>query len=160
MRSLLNIPMATFAGLLLAAPAVEAQDFSVIVHPSNPVNELSLSGLRAIFAGAVTHWPNQARIVLVHRSSGSAPNLFLMDRFLKTSWLDYKRTLEGLEFMGQVPVIVRVLNSDPAACKFVFNVPAAVSIVETASMNAAECREVRVVKIDGLLPAQRGYRLK
>ena len=65
-----------------------------------------------------------------------------------------------MEFRGQEPVIVRVLNSDAAACKFVFNVPSAVAVLETASMAALECRDVRVLKIDGLLPGQEGYRLK
>lgn len=160
MRSSFIFPFAALAGLLAFTPSSQAQNFSVVVHRSNPVTNLSFSSLRDIFSGAVTHWPNQSRIVLAERSSDSRVNRFLMERFLKTSWIDYKRSLEELEFRGQDPVILRVLNSDPAACKFVFNVPSALAVVESASVVTPECRDVRVLKIDGLLPGQEGYRLK
>jgi hypothetical protein len=166
MRPLPTFQIAALAGMLLSpaplahAQVAAAQGFSVVVHPSNSIGSLSLSGLRAIFNGTVTHWPDQSKIVLAQRGSGSPANQFLMQRFLKTSWQDYKRSLEGLEFMGQEPVILRVLNSDPAACKFVFNVPSAVAVIETASTAATECRDVKVLKIDGFLPAEAGYRFK
>jgi PBP superfamily domain len=165
MRSLIKFQLAVLAALFPAAAMVNAQvpaaqGFSVVVHSSNPVSSLSLTGLRAIFTGTVTHWPNQSKIVLAQRGSESPANQFLMARFLKTSWQDYKRSLAALEFMGQEPVIIRVLNSDPAACKFVFNVPSAVAVIESASTAALECRDVRVLRIGGFLPGDWGYRLK
>jgi hypothetical protein len=145
-----------FAAVRLAA----GQGFSVVVHPSNPVSNLSVSALHSMFSGTVTRWPNQTKIVLAQRNTGSPANRFLMQRFLNISWQDYKRSLEGLEFMGQEPAIVRVLNSDAAACKFVFNVPAAVALIESSSAAAPDCHDLRVLKIDGFLPGQGGYRLK
>ena len=50
---------AALAGLFLSAatlaamPMAAAQGFSAVVHPSNPVSNLSLAGLRALFAGTV-----------------------------------------------------------------------------------------------------------
>lgn len=158
MKLPLQFRKAALAGFL--AVSASAQSFSVVVHPTNPVSDLSVSSLRAIFGGSVTRWPNQNKIVLAERGGGSPANRFLMARFLNISWQDYKRSLEGLEFMGQEPAIIRVLNSDSAACKFVFNVPAAVALIESASADSPECRDVRVLKIDGLLPGQGGYRLK
>lgn len=152
--------LAIAAAILAEAPTAAAQGFSVVVHPSNPVKNLSLTDLREMFRGTVTHWQSRTKIVLAQRGAGSPANGFLMGRLLNTSWQDYKRSLEGLEFMGQEPVIVRVLNSDAAACKFVFNVPSAVAVIESALMSAPECHDVRILKIDGLLPGQEGYRLK
>ena len=128
--------------------------------PVESDGNLSTLDLRAMFAGSVTHWPNQSRVVLAERENGSRANRFLMDRLLKTSWPDYKRSLENIEFMGQEPAIVRVLTSDAAACKFVFNVPGALALIESGSIAAPECRELRPLKIDGLAPGQEGYRLK
>ena len=152
--------LALFGILPVAAVAAEIPGFQVIVHPSNPITGLTSGEVRSIFAGSTTHWPDHARIVLVHRASGSPPNTFLMDHLLKTSWQDYKRSLEGLEFMGQEPVVVRVLNSDAAACKFVFNVPSAIAVIQASAQGMEECRDVKVLRIDGLLPAQQGYRLR
>jgi hypothetical protein len=142
-----------------AAPAA-GEEFSAIVHRSNPVENLSVKDLRAMFTGAISHWPNRVKIVLAQRESGSPPNGFLMARLLNTSWRDYKRSLETMEFEGQEPVTFRVLNSDLAACKFVFNVPSALALIATSSAASPECRDVRVLRIDGALPSQEGYKLK
>ena len=153
-----------FVSLLVALgaaiPEAAGQPFAVMVHRSNPVYSLSWNDLRAIFSGGATRWPNQEKAVLAHREPGSPSNRFLMDRLLKTSWQDYKRSLQSLEFMGQEPAVFRVLNSDALACKFVFNVPGAVAVIEAASAAAPECRELRILKIDGYSPGQEGYRLK
>ncbi len=157
----LHIHCGLFAALLCsAASPAPAQPFAVVVHPSNPTVNLSAADLRAMFAGSVTHWPNQSRIVLAQREHGSSVSRFLMDHLLKTSWPDYKRSLENLEFMGQEAAIVRVLTSDASACKFVFNVPGALALIELGSISVPECRELRPLKIDGLAPGQEGYRLK
>jgi len=161
MKTTIHLHCGVFVSLLCsAASPTPAQPFAVVVDPSNPTVNLSSVDLRAMFTGSVTHWPNQSRIVLAHRENGSRPNRFLMDRLLKTSWPDYKRRLENLEFMGQEPVIVRVLASDAAACKFVFNVPGALALIESGSIAEPECRELRLLRIDGLAPGQEGYRLK
>ena len=160
MKTLSPLWTATLAGLLAVAFPAAGQTYAVVVHPANPVSNLTVAALRDLFGGAVTHWPDRSKVVLVHRATGSPANRFLIDRFLKTSWQDYKRSMEGLEFQGQEPVVIRVLNSDAAACKFVFNVPSAVAVIESASAAVPECRDVRVLKIDGLTPGQGGYRLK
>lgn len=157
--SLLLSVVAACSRFAAAAPPAP-QRFVTIVHPSNPEQNLSVADLRAMFAGRLTHWPDSKRIVLVHRTSGSPPNRFLMDHLLKASWQDYKRSLENIEFTGQEPAIVRVLNSDSAACKFVFNVPSAIAVIEAPSVGEPACHDVKVIRIDGLLPAERGYRLQ
>ena len=161
MRLCFGLQIAAMLGSLSgAAPLAAGQGFVAIVHPSNPVVNLSTAALRAIFSGMVTRWPNQTKIVLAQRSGGSAANQFLMDRLLRTSWQDYKRSLQALEFMGQEPAVVRVLNTPEAACKFVFNVPSAVSLIEASAVSTPECRDVKVLKVDGYLPGQDGYKLK
>jgi hypothetical protein len=59
-----------------------------------------------------------------------------------------------------VPVSVKILNSDTAACQFVFNVPSAIAIVEVKSLASPACGQVRLLRIDGKLPDDEGYRLK
>ena len=74
MRFLLKLPIVALAGFLLpAAPVAGGQGFSVVVHRSNPVSNLGVAGLRDIFTGAVTHWPNQSRIVLAQRAAAVPP---------------------------------------------------------------------------------------
>jgi hypothetical protein len=134
--------------------------FAVVVHHSNPNTNLPFADLRAFFAGAAKQWPNGSRVVLVERDSGSAAYQFLLGRVLRMSAGEYKRHLASIEFAGEAPVTLKILNSERAACKFVFNVPGSIALVETISLQLPECSGVATVKIDGRLPDQEGYRLQ
>jgi hypothetical protein len=73
---------------------------------------------------------------------------------------EYKRRLASIEFGGAAPVTLKILNSEEAACKFVFNVPGSIALIETDSLRFPECSGVGIVRIDGQLPGQEGYRLR
>jgi hypothetical protein len=152
------------AALLLAPTLVCAAEptatFAAVVHPSNPARDLHLRDLTSLFEGANRQWPNRSGVVLVERDAGSAPFRYLMGRLLNTTPGEYKRSLQNIEYRGETPVSIKILNSDAAACQFVFNVPSAVAIVETGSLALPACGGVLVLRIDGKLPGEEGYRLK
>jgi hypothetical protein len=132
--------------------------FAVVVHSSNPVQDIRLRDLTALFEGSNRQWPNRAPVVLVERDSNSPPYQFLMGRLLNTTPGEYRRRLQSIEYTGDVPPAIKILNSDAAACQFVFNVPTAVALVDAQSVLA--CNQVRVLRIEGKLPGEEGYRLK
>ncbi len=148
-------------GLLIGSgSAGDSASFAAIVHQSNPNTNLMLPDVRAFFSGATKQWPNGSKVVLVERDTESATYRFLLDRILRMTPVEYKRHLLSIEFAGEAPVIVKVLNSEQAACKFVFNVPGAIALIETHSLGLPECGGVGTVRIDGRLPGQEGYRLR
>ncbi len=151
---------ALLAGPMLGYAADPAAAFAAVVHPSNATRDLLLRDLTSLFEGANRQWPNRSGVVLVERDAGSAPFRYLMGRLLNTTPGEYKRSLQNIEYRGESPVSVKILNSDAAACQFVFNVPSAIAIVETGSLTLAACRGIQVLRIDGKLPGDQGYRLK
>jgi len=134
--------------------------FVVIVHSSNLQTDLHFTDLRNFFAGGAKTWRNGARVVLVERNLGSAAYNFLLGHVLNMSATDYKRRLASIEFAGETPVTLKVLNSEEASCKFVFNVPGSIALIEAQSLRAPECGGVQIVRIDGKLPGEEGYRLQ
>jgi hypothetical protein len=157
--------MAAVMAVLIAAPSLgnasePVPSFAAVVHQSNPTHDLRFRDLLSLFEGDNRHWPNNSGVVLVERDAGSAPFQYLMLRLLNTTPGDYKRRLQNIEYRGDVPVSIKTLNSDAAACQFVFNVPSAIAIVETASLTLPACRPVQVLRVDGKLPSEEGYRLK
>jgi hypothetical protein len=150
---------------LLAAPTLYyAADpvggFAAVVHQSNPTHNLRFRDLILLFQGASREWPTSTPVVLVERDAGSAPFRYLMGRLLNTTPGDYKRSLQNIEYRGEAPVSIKILNSDAAACQFVFNVPSAIAIVEAASLALPACAGIQVLRLDGKLPGEEGYRLK
>ena len=151
--------------VLLAAPTLDyaaepARTFAAVVHPSNPTHNLRLRDLLSLFEGDSRQWPNGSGVVLVERDTRSAPFRYLMERLLNTTPGEYKRRLQNIEYRGDAPVSIKILNSDSAACQFVFNVPSAIAIVETESLASQACGAVQALRIDGKLPGEEGYRLK
>jgi hypothetical protein len=151
-------------GALLAFTAVpegaEPGRFAAVVHPSNAMRDIRLRELAALFQGVSRRWPNSLGVVLVERDVASAPFRYLIQSLLNTTPGEYKRSLQNIEYRGEAPVSIKILNSDAAACQFVFNVPSAIAIVETVSLDSSACGTVQVLRIDGKLPSEKGYRLK
>lgn len=134
--------------------------FAVVVHRSNPNTNLRFSEIQGFFSGSAKQWPNGSKVVLVERNAGTPTYRFLLARILQMSATEYKRRLARIEFAGEAPVILKTLNSEEAACKFVFNVPGAIALIETSSLHAPECAGLELARIDGKLPGQEGYRLR
>ncbi|HYL78694.1 MAG TPA: hypothetical protein VEU96_31170 [Bryobacteraceae bacterium] len=160
MRSVWFIIGTLAAAFAIGAPANSPRTFSVVVHQSNSTSNLRFSDLQAFFSGHGKRWPNGSNVVLVERSPDSPAFRFLLDRVLSMSPGEYKRRLANIEFMGDAPVNLKILNSEEAACKYVFNVPGSIALIETESLQTSVCSGVHVVRIDGKLPAEEGYRLR
>ncbi|HLK22856.1 MAG TPA: hypothetical protein VKT81_28115 [Bryobacteraceae bacterium] len=134
--------------------------FAVVIHQSNPNTNLLFADIRALFGGATKQWSNGSKVVLVERDSSSPAYHFLIERILRTTAVEYKRRLLSIEYSGEAPATVKVLNSEQAACKFVFNVPGAIALIESRSLTLPECSGLVTPRIDGRLPSQSGYPLR
>jgi len=68
-------------------PRLVAKDaLVIIVHPSNPVDSLSLTELKSIYAGYTLDWEplgGEGEIVLVSREEGSAARAFFEERIMQ-----------------------------------------------------------------------------
>jgi hypothetical protein len=121
---------------------------------------MPLKQVRSLFLAGLKRWPNQKRVILVRPPAQSPPSLYLMHTLLGMEERDYQRELAGAEFRGEESVAVKVLNSDGAVCRFVFNVPGAAGLVAAASLLSADCTGVRALRIQGKSPGEAGYRLQ
>jgi ABC-type phosphate transport system substrate-binding protein len=150
--------------LLGAIPRVSSADsapvLAVVVNKTNPVENLSESQLRKILLGEVTQFPgvDHRKVVLVHRDPESEVYRQMLLRVLKMTPAEYQRYLLAIVFRGADPIMIKTLNSDDTAAKFVFNVPDALAVIAAAPASAA-AQMVRIVRIDGKLPGEPGYGL-
>jgi ABC-type phosphate transport system substrate-binding protein len=137
-------------------PEVPIQPLAIIVNRSNGVDELSTSELRRIFLGARSHWPNGRRITLVMREPGEPERRCMLRDLYQMSESDLKNHfLHGL-FTGDILVSPKILATAVGVRKFVFNVPGAIGYVRLSDVDDT----VKVLRVDELLPDDKGYRLK
>jgi phosphate transport system substrate-binding protein len=71
---------------------VATDALSVIVHPSNPVSELTIAQLSAIYTGNITNWQevggNDAEIVVLSRDTNSGTHIFFKENVVQMRGLD------------------------------------------------------------------------
>ena len=76
----------------------------VIVHPSNPVSELTIAQLSAIFTNQITNWTevggNDAPIVVISRDTNSGTHVFFKEQVVQMKGLDTEN--EELEYGPEV----------------------------------------------------------
>jgi ABC-type phosphate transport system substrate-binding protein len=150
--------------LLGVIPRVSSADsapvLAVVVNKTNPIENLSQSQLRKILLGEVTQFPgvDHRKVVLVHRDPESEIYRQMLLRVLRMTPAEYQRYLLAIVFRGADPIMIKTLNSDDTAAKFVFNVPNALAVIAAAPASAA-AQMVRIVRIDGKLPGEPGYGL-
>jgi hypothetical protein len=133
-----------------------SQSLAIVVNRSNPIDNLSFAELRKIFLGDRNHWPNGHRIAIAMLEYGQPERravLRLIYRMDEKAYEDY--LLRGM-FRGDVFVAPKTLTSPTIVRKFVFNAPGGIGYLRARDVDES----VKVVRIDGLLPEDKGYRLQ
>jgi len=139
-----------------ANPDAITEPLAIIVNRSNTISDLSTAELRHIFLGDRSHWPSGRRITLVMREPGEPERKCMLHDLYQMSESDLKNHfLHGL-FTGDILVSPKILATAVGVRKFVFNVPGAIGYVRLSDVDGS----VKVLRVDELLPDDRGYRLK
>ncbi len=132
------------------------ESLSIIVNRENPIENMTMAELRAVFLGERSHWPNGRRITLVMMDPGQPERDTLVRDVCRMSESDLRRRyLQGL-LTGEVLVSPKTLATPVGVRKFVFNVPGAVGYLRPEDVDDS----VKVIRIDGHLPSDPEYPLK
>lgn len=106
------------AGLAPVSTTIALDGVAIIVHPSNPVNELGLDDLRRIFTGAADDWKEfgapAGKILVLSRESSSGTYLFFQEHVLQKA--DYS---PEARLMPATSGIVQAVESDKTAIGYV-----------------------------------------
>jgi phosphate transport system substrate-binding protein len=141
---------------LAAAETSSPPSLAIVVNRANPVENLSSVELRHIFLGERSHWPNGRRITLVMMEPGEPERETLLREVCRMSEKEFNNHfLHGL-FTGEVFATPKTLASPVGVRKFVFNVPGAIGYLRPADVDDS----VKVVRIDGLLPGDKDYKIQ
>jgi hypothetical protein len=137
-----------FAALVVLAPAsastqAPAGPIAVIAHPSCPVDSLSLAELRWLFLKVRTRWTSSkdVRVAFDRKVLGMSPHQ------VAEYWID--RRIRGL---GRPPISIK---SRRHIVKIIARFGGAIGYVPLKAVTGA----VKVLKINGRLPSDKGYPL-
>src|SRR5262249_9831432 len=149
-RQVLALLLLLAAPLAWAEPALQAPapGLAIIVHPSNPVGNLTFGELRRIFMLDTQTWPHGRKITLVLREKGQVERAETIRMICGLSEGDYDKHILFRTFQGSVNIGPRSIQSAASMLRFVYSAPGAIGSVAADQVEAT----VKVLKIDGALP--------
>jgi len=148
---LLFAPMAR--SVLVRQQAPPPQAIAIIVHRSNPVDDLTFSELRRIFMLDTQTWPHGRKITVVLRDKGQPDRAEALRIIVGLSEREYDRHVLLRTFQGSVNFGPRAIQSAAGMLRFVYNAPGAIGHVHADEVDGS----VKVLRIDGMLPDDPKY---
>ncbi|HLL75489.1 MAG TPA: hypothetical protein VK421_09510 [Pyrinomonadaceae bacterium] len=141
----------------VSALALQQRTLAVIVHKSNPTENLSTAELREYFLSERTSWPTKQKVRAVMIAPGRPERQALIELALDMRReQDYQAHFLRAKFTEQATEQPRELQSAADVLRFVSNVPGALAYVPASEVDPS----VKVVRVDGLAPGDPGYRLR
>jgi len=150
------VAAAPLARVHASGQAVPVPALAIIVHASNPVENLSFSELRRIFMLDTQTWPHGRKITVVLREKGQAERADAIRLICGLSEGDYDKHILFRTFQGSVNIGPRSIQSAPAMLRFVYSAPGAIGYVAADQVDAT----VKTLRIDGALPGDPRYPLR
>jgi phosphate transport system substrate-binding protein len=127
-------------GIAPVAHVVALDGLPILVHPSNPVSELTLKQVRDIFKGVITNWKEvggpDKKIVMVSRDTNSGTYETFNKLVMKK-----EKIVKECEYVGSNGAVKGRVQSTPNAIGY-----AGLGFVD---------RTVKALKIDGVYPSKK-----
>jgi len=167
MRQLLKLGAATLvATLLLFLPfrnftfaqsqSSRGADIAVVVNADTPVNDLSLAEVRKVFLGDRQYWNAKLPVVLLIRAPVARERDVVLRVIYQMSEDQYKQYWVAKIYRSEVTVAPKVVYSDDLQYELVSAMPGAIAAIDGRNVHAG----VKVLRVDGMLPGDRGYPLR
>jgi ABC-type phosphate transport system substrate-binding protein len=141
---------------LYADEATDGGAIAIVVHKDLPVDNLTLEELRSIFLADRQFWEDRTRITLLVRAPQSDERSFVLERIYQMSEAQFRQYWIAKMFRAEVPRGPKIVLSTGMALDLVVAIPGSISFTRADAVT----EDVKVIRVDGLLPGDAGYALK
>ena len=146
--------------LLTAIMAAHAQtklnDVAIVVNPSAPVANLSLSEARQIFRGDRQYWTKDLPIVLLVRNPPSREREVILKNLYSMTESEFKQYWIAKIFRAEATTGPKIVYSNSMATELVNVIPGAIAFMAAKDVTPG----LKVLKIDGHAPGDPEYPLR
>ena len=137
------------------AAAQAANDVAVVVHPDVPVDNLTVSELRRIVLGDREFWPAGVRITLLIRAPVAHERDVVLKNLCQMTEAQFRQHWIGKVFRADTALAPKIVYSTEMAVDMVNRFPGAITFIDASLAG----KGLKVVKIDGRAPGEKGYAL-
>ena len=157
-RWILPLPLILLAlgRFALPASAQVAGDVAVVVHPDVAVDNLTVGELRRVVLGDREFWPAGLRITLLVRAPIAHERDVVLRNLCQMTEAQFRQHWIGKVFRADTALAPKIVYSTEMAVDMVSRFPGAITFVDASAV----AKGLKVVKIDGHAPGEKGYPLR
>jgi len=133
------------------------QDLAVIVHPDVPVDNLTYAELRRLLLGDREFWASGLRVTLLIRAPIAHERDAVVRDACQMTEAQFRQHWIGKVFRADTANGPKIVYSAEMALDQVTRTPGALTFV---AASAAAGKGGKILKIDGKLPGQPGYKIR
>ena len=140
----------------LGAQAPTGGDVAVVVHPDTSLDDLSVSELRRAVLGDREFWPGGVRITLLVRAPVAHERDVVVKTLCQMTEAQFRQHWIGKLYRADTALAPKIVYSSAMAIDMVNRFPGAIAFIDASLVSNG----LKVVKIDGRVPGEKGYVLR
>src|SRR6202163_2336953 len=141
--------------LMLNLTAQTPVDLAIVVRPEVSVDNLTFSELRKLMLGNRQFWTSNLRVTLLIRAPGAPEREAVLKTIYQMSEAQFQQYWIAKVFREEATGGPRIVYSNEMATELVSAIPGAVAFVAASQVP----KGLKILKIDGHLPGEKGYPL-
>jgi ABC-type phosphate transport system substrate-binding protein len=147
-----------FLGLTLSLlPLAGAEnDIAVVVRPDTPADNLSLAEIRKLLLGERQFWTSNLRVTLLIRAPAARERDVVLRTIYQMSEAQFRQYWITKIFRAEASSGPKIVYSNEMAAELVQSIPGSVAFVDAGQAP----KGLKILKIDGKLPGEKGYPLR
>ena len=139
----------------LFCEAASAADVAIVVHPNVPVDNLTFAELRKLLLGDRQFWKDNVRVTLLMRAPVARERDVILKKIYDMNEAQFRQYWISKVFRAEASSGPKIVYSNDMAGSLVGNIPGSVAFVDASELP----KGLKVLKIDGHLPGEKGYPL-
>jgi ABC-type phosphate transport system substrate-binding protein len=147
---------AAFLGTVPGGWPAANTDIAIVVRPDVPVENLSFAEVRRLMLGDRQFWNSNLRVTLLVRAPGARERDVVLKNIYQMSEAQFRQYWIAKVFRAEAANGPRIVYSNEMAAELVAAIPGAVAFVEAEQVP----KGLKVIKINGLGPGDKGYPLR
>jgi ABC-type phosphate transport system substrate-binding protein len=130
-------------------------DIAVVVNSGVPVNTLTFAEVRKLFFGDRQYWTPDLRVTLVVRAPVAREREIALRTIYQMTEAQFRQYWISKVFRAEATSGPRIVYSSEEATGLVGALPGAISFIDVTQVP----KGFKVLRVDGHLPGEPGYRL-
>jgi ABC-type phosphate transport system substrate-binding protein len=139
-----------------SSAAVGETNIAIVVRPDVPVEELTFAELRTLLLGNRQFWSSNLRVTLLARAPGAREREVVLKTIYQMSEAQFQQYWIAKVFRAEATSGPRIVYSNEMAAELALSIPGAIAFVDASQVPMG----LKVIKINGLLPGEKGYPLR